>query len=222
MNRILTENIVEVVEPNILSCPLGCIVFLPGRNHDAMGMLRMYQPLSKLDQTLMVGITPKKFQWYPQPHGPDNQEEAVAGLESARLSIMEEVAKIVEKYHVPIDKTALVGFSAGGVMALYTAAYSPEPFAAAICHAGCLLDPKSLPEAKNWQTQIMMTHNKDDKVFSWDQRYVPTKEALMESRYNVCFREEDVGGHTFSNDDVRKAGLFLAPLLGYSPFWRAK
>jgi len=222
MNRILVENVVETVEPNILSCPLGCLIFLPGRNGDAMSMLKMYSQLSKLDQTLMVGITPKKFQWYPQPHGPKNQDEAVAGLEVARLSIMEEVQKIEDKHSVPVDKMALIGYSAGGVMALYTAIHAPEPFAAAICHAGCVLEPQTLPEVKHWQTQIMMTHNMDDKVFGWDERYVPTKDALKEKRYSVCFREEEEGGHTFSNDDVRKAGLFLAPLLGYSPFWRAR
>lgn len=190
-----------------------CILCLPGRGGDGDTIADFYAHSSGLNKCVFVGITPEGFCWYPLPRNPEDQAAAVAGIPRAREAIEEAITIIGGKYGIPRSKTAMVGFSAGGVMAIETAANANEPFAAVVAHAGAILDPKSLPKNRH-PTPIVLIHCQDDDCFAWDERFLPMREALVTQGYDTHSLEHRLGGHRITEFDIRQAGIFLGAWLG--------
>lgn len=181
----------------------GCIIALPGRGGHGETLAKIYDEVSKKNDApfLVIGLTPRKFKWYPMPNGANDQKEAVNGMERARIAIEETVYRVCDKFGFGHDKIALVGFSAGAVMAIQVAIHSIEPYAAVIGHSGAILEPDLLPVCST-PTPIILTHNKDDQCFSWEERYLPMKNALMDNGYKLRWVESKEGGHNIWDDSL--------------------
>lgn len=188
----------------------NCVFALPGRCNSGAELVRDYASCAKLNNTLYVGITPSGYAWYPMPNNPKDQDNAVAGLRVARETIERYIVAVQEKYNIPRNKIVLVGFSAGGVMAVEVAAHSDEAFAAVACHSGAILEPIKLPKAKHPSMPILLTHNQDDYCFDWFERYLPMRNALVRKGYNALSIEAKIGGHVLTIDDVESVGAYLA------------
>jgi predicted esterase len=93
-------------------------------------------------------------------------------------------------------------------MAIQAAAWSNRPYGAVVAHAGAILEPLALPQAKH-KTPFLVMHNENDDCFSWDERYLPMKLALVDKKYPVEFIENEVGGHSVTNDELATAGRWL-------------
>jgi predicted esterase len=168
---------------------------------------------------LVIAVTPYARQWYPQPYSAVDQDEAVSGLPAARAAIEEVLETIERKYLVPRDKIALVGFSAGGVMAIDVAVNSTRELAGVVCHAGAVLEPWNIPMCRFVDMPIITTHCSDDDVFDWEERYLPMVESLENTKYNLHTIENDWGGHGVDLEDILCGAKILAPRLGYSAEW---
>jgi len=192
----------------------SCILILPGRDQYAQELAEAWiNP--NFNKTVIVGITPKNFQWYPQPFNPLDQNEAVAGLNRARIIIEAMLDRIEDEFNIPRLKTALVGFSAGGVMANYVATHSEFELAGVVCHAGAILEPNEIPQCKFADMPIVLTHCMDDQVFDWNERYRPMKNGLQNKNYNVSFLENQWGNHSLKMSDVQYGATELSDRLGY-------
>lgn len=194
--------------------PLGCVLTLPGRGGTGKEMVEFYKQ-SELTKSLIVGVTPPNRQWYPLPNGVEDQKEAVGGLNDAVTNVFKTLSKVRRSFGITSRNTALVGFSAGAVVALQVAAHSEHPFAAVLCHSGAILEPDKLPPCKHPSTKIMLIHSRDDTCFYWDERYIPMKEALLAKGYNFTSLERETGNHGLYRDDIVMAGMFLSHLFGY-------
>lgn len=191
----------------------SCILAIPGRAQFGSDMAKAYASLT-LPNTIIIGITPSKLEWYPIPCGAHDQNEAVDG-QSQALETLEFVLELIEaKYNVPKSRTALVGYSAGGVMSLKMLESSTERFAGVVCHSGAILEPDKLTEAKT-KTPVLLLHCKDDTTFAWDERFGPMYKALKRNKYNLNTAIREFGGHKFGWEDVLLGIEFLAPKLGY-------
>ena len=200
--------------------PIGCVIALPGRGMSGREIAETYKRYSGLSKTLFVGITPKERQWYPMPNGVKDQAEAIAGVDVTMKRIERTTRRLLNAFRIRHNAVALVGYSAGAVMSLYTAINSNLGYAAAIGHSGALLEPSKVTYCNKPNLQLMMAHCKNDCCFFWDERYIPTKDALKKNGYNLANIEHNEGGHNMINADIAAAGLFLAPLLGYPPTWK--
>jgi phospholipase/carboxylesterase len=192
----------------------GCIVALPGRGTPAETMERFVCHMD-LPNTLVICLEPSNLRWYPQPNGPNDQREAVAGMERATDFLNKRLSKIQRAFRLRRQQIALVGYSAGSVMALNMCVNSNQPFAAVASMAGAILEPEHMPVANN-QTPILLRHAIDDDCFKWDERYIPMKQSLLRGGYNVYVSEKNYGGHGISTEDAGTFGRFLAPFLGYN------
>jgi len=187
---------------------LGTVVLLPGRDGRADDMLRYYQQYSTLDHTRFVSVEPFD-EWYPAPNGPNDQQAAIWGLKVSVPELDNFISEIEKEYSITRSKIALVGYSAGAVMAIQLVAESDRSFAAIIAHAGAILDPDSLPKCKN-NTPVYLIHSKNDDCFDWNERYLPMKEALLKQEYAVLETiENETGGHGVSQEDIIAASNFL-------------
>lgn len=198
----------------VLSIKLGepkyCIIALPGRGGCAETIASFYAEEAGLSNVLIVGITPEGYAWYPIPISSYDQERALAGLPVARKAIESVLTRIEKKYEIAREDTAILGFSAGGVMALEVASKSDKPFAAVICHSGAILEPKDFPECAHPDMPVVLTHGTNDDCFDWYERYVPMKAALKDNGYYLHSLEIDGGVHRLSQYEIEQAGAFLA------------
>jgi len=197
-----------------------CVLALPGRAGSGEEICLAYARNARLENTAYIGVTPKEFQWYPQPYSSMDQDEAVEGLTEARLTIENIVHKIKTKYGIEKRQIALTGFSAGGVMAIHTAAHSREEFAAVVCHSGAILEPEQLPDCNHPKMPIVLIHNKDDQCFDWYERYLPMKNSLLERNYKVYSLERSRGDHRVFQHDFVQSGIFLSKRLKQRKTWK--
>lgn len=186
---------------------LGMAVLLPGRGQPSVDMMARYDRYAKLDQFKLVAVEPIE-EWYPAPKGANDQIEATWGLKLSVPEFNDFMEQLAQETGIPRLKTALVGFSAGAVMAIQAAAWSEKPYAAVVVHNGAILDPLDLPEAKH-ATPFLVLHNENDDCFSWDERYLPMKIAFVDKKYDVTCFEEEIGGHYIAPEDVELAGEWL-------------
>jgi len=199
--------------------PTSCILALPGRSQHGTEVGCFWLD-SELTNTMIVCITPENREWYPMPHSPEHQDNAVAGLEASRLVIEDVIAKIEIDWGISRRNIALSGFSAGGVMALYTAMHAEKELAGVACHGGAILEPDKVPVCQFPKMPIILTHCQDDVVFRWDERYEPMHQSLTTNNYNLYTLESTYGGHGMDADDVMYSAYTLSKRLGYSKAWQ--
>jgi predicted esterase len=110
---------------------------------------------------------------------------------------------MAKQFDLKHEDIYIAGHSAGAVVALQVAAHSQEPLGGIHVHCGAILDPASLPKSNG--TPIFVFHSENDMVFSWDERYLPMKKALIEKGYNCSFVERAGHGHSVRGEDIKAA-----------------
>lgn len=189
-----------------------CVIILPGRGQAGIPLAVEYLRKSGLDDTLFIAVTPKNYEWYPMPKGRANQQDALSGLADATEEVNQLMLAAERKCHVHSERMILIGHSAGGVVAIETAARLNRPLGGVVVHNGAILDTTNFPYAKNIEMPVVWIHRKDDPVFRWEERYLPSKECLKEKGYKLIARERDTGGHTMKTKDIIDAGAVFRKL----------
>lgn len=198
----------------------GCVICLPGLGVPARYMFRFARHM-ELKRTTLVALEPYKLVWYPKPNGAQDQAKTVMGLPYAVRAACEAIEKVKKATGYTNSQIALVGFSAGAVVALQVAMQSYAPFAACVSLAGAIFEPDKVSPAKN-QMPMILQHNKSDECFDWYERYLPMRYALKTNGYNLTLLERNGGGHTMYVDDAVNVSRIIAPLLGYPKQFAAK
>lgn len=168
-----------------------------------------------LPETLIVSVQPYGLSWYPQPTSSEQQEDTVKYLPAARKVCLQSVNRISKGFNLPLDRIALVGYSAGGVMAIQSAIHISQPLAAAVCLCGAVFEPDKIPKASKKSTPILLVHSYDDACFDWEERYLPMKQGLKEKGYKVYVKENEDNGHMITRADVMDVSKFLGLQFGY-------
>ena len=192
-------------EPNEI--PLGLVLLFPGRGQSGKNILNIYNKFSNLKEFTLIAIEPF-IEWYPAPHGANNQKEAIDGIKKSISQLDDFIFDIEDRLKINRSKTILAGFSAGAVMAIQLAVHAYIHFNSVISHNGAILNPEELPEAI-YPTNYLLVHNENDDCFSWDERYLPMKKSLLKKDYNLEVFESQTGGHFMQIKDVEKTGLWI-------------
>lgn len=197
--------------------PKSAILALPGRGQSGFEIARLYQEI--IVGPVIVGLTPENYQWYPMPNGPEDQEAALSGIEKSADDIEEVLYDLEKEFGVTRECVSLVGYSAGAVMAIQMAIKRDGVFASVVSHCGVILDPESIPKCKKPELPFLFFHNEDDTVFSFNNRYLPTKAAMQYKKYKFNSVEREVGGHKIRKKDVVHAYNFMARSHNFSTEW---
>lgn len=182
------------------------VIALCGRSIPVESMNDMCEDLSI--NVSYISVEPINREWYPSPNGRDDQEKAVNGMKESVEELENFINKQVNFLGIQKSNIAILGYSAGAVMAIQLCAKSDSNYAAVVSLCGAILEPENLPEAKN-TTPILLQHNIDDLCFSWEERYLPMKKALKRKKYNISVKEKDYGGHGLVRKDIDFAANFL-------------
>lgn len=180
----------------------NAVICLPGRGGNMYSLATPYAEEPLLGKFKIIGIEPDK-EWYPSPRGPKDQKEAVHGLAGAAVNLGAYIQNLLKEEKISPYNVAIAGFSAGGVMAIQTAAMANwTQIPLTVVHSGCVLDSSILPERT---LTVLMFHSKDDTCFDWNERYQPSKEALKKKGYQLICIERERGGHTIPSAELYEA-----------------
>ncbi len=186
-----------------------CVIGLTGRGGGVDQMAEVVDAL-ELPNTLCVAMRPVNHEWYPAPNGPLDQDAAVNGVPVATAAIMHRLQMIQQMWDITNENVIIMGFSAGGVMAIDVGRKFSVGYAISL--AGAVLDPAAVTPHTN-KTKFILQHNQDDSIFKWHERYVPSRQALLENKHNVYTLENEYGEHQISWQSLVQISNFLGKAL---------
>ena len=122
------------------------------------------------------------------------------------------ILKTLEECKLTIDKTILIGFSAGAVVSLQLAIKFQDPYKLIICHSGAILNPECVSKSQI-DTSFVLIHHQDDFCFSWDERYIPMRKSLRDNDYKVMTIESVSGNHTIYNNELKNIKNLISEIV---------
>ncbi|MEO8487583.1 MAG: alpha/beta fold hydrolase [Betaproteobacteria bacterium] len=151
--------------------------------------------------------------WYDLRAADVNARADVAGVRASRDRI-ETLIAAERARGIAASRIALVGFSQGGVIALYAGLRHAERIAGIAGLSTYLVDPDAFAaeaSSANRDVPILMAHGTEDPVirYAWAEA---SRRALEENGWKVewhAYRME----HGANADEMRKVGAFLARVL---------
>ena len=199
-----------IIDNHICENSKNLIICLPGRGQQLKELSSWFAFHSDfyLNYNTSIAEIHPENEWYPAPNGSQNQEAAVLGMKKSIKLLYENICTLSRKHNIPTRNISLLGFSAGGVMALQIVANYTDLFNSVICHSGAIFEPEMLPESNN-NTPILLIHRRGDDCFTWDERYLPMKNSLIEKRYRCDCYEIDGEGHGYTSADIMLMQSFV-------------
>lgn len=167
------------------------LFLLPGRGMNPSIMSNWFNAF--YEQYLVVTIDPEG-EWYPAPKGPSNQSAAVEGVERKTIDVVNFIRTKTEELGYELDAVALVGFSAGAVIALEVS-FLLKQISFVISCSGAILDVYQVRDLTNISTKYFLIHGMDDSVFSWKERFLPTQKLLTDSQLQVTCLTSNLISH---------------------------
>jgi len=150
--------------------------------------------------------SPSGFQWFGlarlDPH------ETQAGVERAAPYLDAFLNSEIERWALPPERMALLGFSQGAMMALHVGLRRSRSPAAIVGFSGLLVAPEQLPELSA-PPPILLLHGTDDQVIP-DAALFAAAVALGAAGAAVQWHRTPGLGHGIDAEGMVLAGRFLA------------
>jgi len=151
------------------------------------------------------------FQWFSlQSWSPLSM---LAGAEKASSFLNGFIEDQMAKYKLPASKVALVGFSQGTMMSLYTAPRRKDSIAGVVGFSGALLGGEGLiGQAGISKPPIYLIHGEMDTVVPVG-AFFHAKETLRQAGFIVEGHTTPAMAHTIDEQGIHEAGEFLKKVL---------
>ena len=182
------------------------LFLLVGRNQEPDALLDLYESNPSFETNFNINIITPEVEWYPKPYGITNQKKSISALKKTTHNLKQIINSILEADECSAKNAVIGGYSAGAVVAFEI--WMTSKIKTCISHCGCILDVNKilLNEEKK---ECLLFHNRDDDIFTWEERYLPTRNSLVASNYNVTAIEGTYGGHSISEKDIRYVSTYL-------------
>ena len=134
------------------------------------------------------------------------QSQSLQRLRKTSSVVSKMIGDMCERDGIEISEAVLVGYSSGAVLAF--SLWLEGDHETMVSHNGCVLDVGDIPKnSKN--KECLLIHNRDDDCFAWEERYLPTRNTLVASGYDVTTVEGSFGGHSMTPRDVAFVSTYL-------------
>ena len=164
------------------SQPDSLILFLHGWGSNGSDMFGIAEIFAKeLPNTIMLSPDAQEkhpqvnggYQWFSLDTDPEeemNQDVkqivGMNGVNKALPFIKEYLLCNVEKYNVPVNKVAVIGFSQGCMMAIHFGLRFRETIGAVVGFSGKLINSKGIDDFLVSKPPVLLIHGDDDEVVS--------------------------------------------------------
>ena len=197
------------------------VILLHGYGADGNDLIGLADPLAPhLPDTAFMAPNapdpcannPAGFQWFPIPHL-DGSSEADSALAAGKsFAMLSGWLDGVAKRYKP-ERTILVGFSQGTMMALQVGLRRQTPFAGIVGFSGRLLRPERLASEMTSPTPVLLAHGDADPM-------VPVgylgeaADALTAAGVETYTHVSEGVGHSIAPDGLGLALRFIQDRLG--------
>ena len=205
------------------------MIFIHGYGADGADLLGLAAQLSPaLPDTLFVApdapsrcsMNPSGFQWFPIPRMDGSSElEASDSFKSSKRELKRFVEGEMEQAGVSEERTVLVGFSQGTMMALSIAPVWHRPLAGVVGFSGALLEPEGLGTDCNSRPPVLLVHGDMDDVIPVA-ALESARTSLQDAGFDVRSFVSRGVGHGIAPDGLTEAQTFIRERIGQDRFAR--
>jgi phospholipase/carboxylesterase len=155
-------------------------------------------------------MAPFGHQWFSlQDRDP---AKILAGAEAAHPILAAYITAQMAAYDLPASKVALVGFSQGTMMSLYTAPRFQEALAGVLGYSGALVGAEGLGDKDIHEVPIHLIHGTADDVVPFSQMSV-AENTLQGHEFPVTTLACHGLGHSIDGDGIDSGTAFLSKAL---------
>lgn len=203
--------------------PDSLVVFLHGYGANGADLMGLADPLaSHLPGTAFAApdapegsaMNPAGFQWFPIPWIDGSDAVAAArGLAAAVDDLDAYLDAVMADIGVAPERTVIVGFSQGTMMALHVAPRRARALAGVVGFSGRLLDAEALPGAIRSRPPVLLLHGDADDVVP-PASMPEAAQALQAAGIDVFAHVMRNTGHGIAPDGLSVALAFIRDRLG--------
>lgn len=153
---------------------------------------------------------PNAFQWFSLKSR--DPQDMLNGVREAAPILNSFIAEQCDKYGVAPEKCALVGFSQGTMMSLYTAPRYSEKLAGVLGYSGALLWEPDTDISRLHKLPIRLIHGEHDDVVPVD-AYHMARQKLEESGFDVSGHTTPLLTHSIDEAGISSGAKFLKSIL---------
>ena len=197
------------------------VVFLHGYGADGDDLIGLAEPLAPhLPNTRFLAPNapercvnnPMGYQWFPIPWL-DGTPEAVARASAAAAFASLDGWLDAVAAETPPERTVLVGFSQGTMMALHVGLRRRAPFAGIVGFSGRLLEPELLPGEIASRPPVLLVHGDEDPMVPFAS-LAEAERGLKAAGVEVATHVSRGVGHGIAPDGLGLAVGFIRDRLG--------
>ncbi len=199
------------------------VVFLHGYGANGADLMGLADPLAPHlpgtafaapDAPERSAMNPAGFQWFPIPWIDGSDALAAArGMAAAAADLDAYLDAVTADTGVGPERTVLIGFSQGTMMALHVAPRRARAVAAVVGFSGRLLEPEALPGAIRSRPPVLLLHGDADDVVP-PASMPEAAQALQAAGMDVFAHVMRNTGHGIAPDGLSVALAFVRDRLG--------
>ena len=199
--------------------PQQLVILLHGLGSDGRDLIGLAPLLSvQLPHAVFVSpdapypcdMAPMGYQWFSLQ---DRSYAAILGGVRQTAPILDHFIETqMEKYNVPANKTALIGFSQGTMMSLYAAPRYKEKLAGVLGYSGALIGEEELESEELHRIPVHLIHGDADDVVPVD-RFHHAEKALKDAGFVVSGGVTPGLTHSIDEKGLASGSGFLANIL---------
>ena len=155
-------------------------------------------------------MSPVGYQWFSLQDPSDSA--ILGGVQRAAPVLDHFITDQMEKYNVPADKTALVGFSQGTMMALYTGPRFPEKLAGVLGYSGALVGAEVIDFPEILRIPVHLVHGDADDVVPVENHH-NAEAALKNAGFEVSAEVTRGLAHGIDEEGIAGGSRFLQRIL---------
>ncbi len=201
--------------------PKQIVIMLHGVGSNGQDLISLAPPLSQyLPEAVFISPDapfncdmipagyPNAYQWFSLQDR--NPKIMLEGVENVFLCVEEFIKIQAERYDLPMDKVALLGFSQGTMTSLYTAPRLKNKIAGVLGYSGALLG--SYSDVNLQKMPIHLIHGEHDDVVPL-KAWIMAKETLELAGYKVSGHTTKHLTHSIDQAGIDSGGKFLQEVL---------
>ena len=206
--------------PTAGGTPTQLIMLLHGVGADGRDLIEMAPHLGQIfpNAAFVAPNAPNRYdqglsgyQWLSS--GIRVEAEVIAAVQEPAAILNTFIDKELQDHGIGPDKLALVGFSQGTMMSLYTAPRRAQPIAGVLGYSGRLVGGDHLAAETVSRPPIFLAHGEMDPVVPVESMDVAER-ILSESGFSVQTLRCPNLGHSIDEDGLVQGTQFLRTVLG--------
>jgi phospholipase/carboxylesterase len=203
--------------------PKQIVILLHGLGadgNDLFGLVQYFQEVLpeayfiSPDAPFACDMAPFGKQWFSLQ---DRSEAAlVKEVKASAVVINQFIDQLLEKFELNDNQVALIGFSQGSMLSLYTALRRPKALMGVLAYSGALLAPNSLATELVSKLPICLLHGKQDNIVPFE-AFEEALAALQKYKVEVHGYSSEHLGHGIDPSGVEIGTRFLKEISSKNP-----